>query len=459
MANDPTQDKDFLAAPPDRQHAYLMATDPDYAKAPSDRQQAYLKQFSAQPEAQRPSVADLNKGASIDPDTRGTLQRANDWYTRAPSYEGTLSHVGRSPREMAGDVGKAAAFGSLAPIAGGLAVAPVATALGVGGSLVGGAIGSHAGGVLGKKFGAPELGEDIGGLTGSVLGGGSGAKLTKLGPKIGAMVRDPLTGRVKTPYELAVDKIAPDPYAPESLPAKAIPKGTNYGQFLEEQKAAARDKPLMSKIPTGRNSMPKPQGGGIPQGSPTPFGNASEVPYGSLVKLPVPNEAAPPVNPKYMASVPRRALMGMGESGTPGAGTQLQQIGNKVLYIPEGGYAPPKSVSTMAETPQSIGVKQVGTANERPQSTYRPSEKAETMSEKPKDLGAEFSEGQVSHEIERNKSILRNPRATPEDIAIANQRLAEMRKINPRAFERGDVNITADRLKFGRGLKPGDYLE
>lgn len=38
---DPSQDQDFLKAPPEEQHAYLMHADPDYAKAPKEEQAAY----------------------------------------------------------------------------------------------------------------------------------------------------------------------------------------------------------------------------------------------------------------------------------------------------------------------------------------------------------------------------------------------------------------------------------
>lgn len=46
MANDPSQDQDFLAAAPHEQHAYLMATDADYAKASPQDQVAYLSHVS-----------------------------------------------------------------------------------------------------------------------------------------------------------------------------------------------------------------------------------------------------------------------------------------------------------------------------------------------------------------------------------------------------------------------------
>jgi hypothetical protein len=57
---------------------------------------------------------------------------------------------------------------------------------------------------------------------------------------------------------------------------------------------------------------------------------------------------------------------------------------------------------------------------------YKPSEKAETMSGERKDLGKEFESGQRTHEIDRLKKILRNDRATNEDIKYARQRLSEL---------------------------------
>lgn len=69
-------------------------------------------------------------------------------------------------------------------------------------------------------------------------------------------VRDPATGRVRSPWDLAIDKIAPDPYAPQSIPAKAIPKGTNYGQYLENQKLAAKAPPPEPELGSAENPGP-----------------------------------------------------------------------------------------------------------------------------------------------------------------------------------------------------------
>jgi len=61
-----------------------------------------------------------------------------------------------------------------------------------------------------------------------------------------------------------------------------------------------------------------------------------------------------------------------------------------------------------------------------PPPSYRPSEKAETASAPRKSLGAEFEEGERTHEIARYKNILRDPRATMVDKVIARQRLDEL---------------------------------
>jgi hypothetical protein len=57
---------------------------------------------------------------------------------------------------------------------------------------------------------------------------------------------------------------------------------------------------------------------------------------------------------------------------------------------------------------------------------YKPSAKAQEMSAPRQGLGPEFEAGEVSHEIERNKAILRNSKATAEDRAVARAKLKEL---------------------------------
>jgi len=84
------------------------------------------------------------------------------------------------------------------------------------------------------------------------------------------------------------------------------------------------------------------RGGGSFQGS-------SDDPYGKVLTVPEPNTALAPVNENYMASVPRTKLFGLAESRTPGAATQLQQLGNKVLFKPEGMTGLRRSVTRFDE--------------------------------------------------------------------------------------------------------------
>jgi hypothetical protein len=115
--------------------------------------------------------------ATMGPDTRGGLQRLNDWWMRRPAYEGTLGSPGRSPREKAKDISKGIAVGSLPLLGGALAAAPLATTLGLAGGTGGGVVGGYLGRKAGELVDAPELGEDIGGLAGNLAGAGTGLAL------------------------------------------------------------------------------------------------------------------------------------------------------------------------------------------------------------------------------------------------------------------------------------------
>lgn len=170
-----------------------------------------------------------------------------------------------------------------------------------------------------------------------------------------------------------------------------------------------------SKVP---NRMPRT---GTSTTAPEPaVGEGPALPKAQVVKLPVPHEPLPGENPGFMASIPRGRLLDLGRQGRAGAGQQLQNIGKSVLYVPEEYPGPRQSAIGAAPEAslQHVGVK--------PVTEYRPSEKAGVMSGKRKDLGPEFESGEQAHEIERNKSILRNPEATPEDRRIAQTRLDEM---------------------------------
>lgn len=115
-------------------------------------------------------------------------------------------------------------------------------------------------------------------------------------------------------------------------------------------------------------------------------------------------------------------------------GTPIRNVADPRVTAPRARVALPEGVNPEPGEPPAV-------------KPPRRSEKVELMSEKPKDLGAEFNEGEVQHEISRNKDILRNERATPEEKAIARDRLrdAEESAAKPKAQ--------------GRNVKPNAGIE
>jgi len=254
----------------------------------------------------------------------------------------------------------------------------------------------------------------VGRVGGTLLGGGIGAATGIPGAAEAGGIAGALGGRglmdtivPRRPFDVPVknEMGAPMPLAEDFYEARAKDLQTRGREQSVLDRAAAKHRT-------------------------TPFGNLSEVPYGEVLKVPEPNENLPPVNPKYMASVPRAELLGMAENRTPGAAAQLGELGNRPLFLPEPGYPAPRSVTNLSETvegnPTPFGG---GITQELKPQVHTLSEKAETLSAPRKSLGAEWEAGERSHEIERNKSILRDPRATEEDKRIAQQRLNEVQDV------------------------------
>ncbi|HSY33924.1 MAG TPA: hypothetical protein VLA42_18230 [Verrucomicrobiae bacterium] len=94
-------------------------------------------------------------------------------------------------------------------------------------------------------------------------------------------------------------------------------------------------------------------------------------------------------------------LSGLG-AGLVGAGT---------LYTGIADTTAPKASTTTTEAPTATTIP---FGMKAPDAAVRPA------------LGPEWDAGQRQHELSRNQAILTNPRATPEDIQIASQRLQEM---------------------------------
>lgn len=120
----------------------------------------------------KPSVsASAATGLSAAP-KRSWWQQGKDVLFEPPTaYGGTLDAPGRSPAEVAGELGKGAAFA----VPTGLAVMnPVATARGVVGSVIGSGAGGWLGHEAGLPFGAEETGRKVGGVVGGLAGGIAG---------------------------------------------------------------------------------------------------------------------------------------------------------------------------------------------------------------------------------------------------------------------------------------------
>lgn len=130
---------------------------------------------------------------------------------------------------------------------------------------------------LGQGVGAVAGSEGLNAITGK-LTAGSSAAIGKARFSANQLVRDPVTGRIKTPHELIGEALlGGDPYAPGAFPAKPIPKGTNYGQFLESQKLAAKNAPppVATSPFAGMTSSAQPGGANLQLPPP------SEIPRGS----------------------------------------------------------------------------------------------------------------------------------------------------------------------------------
>lgn len=101
MANDPTQDPDFLKASPEDQHSYLMSADPDYAKASASDQNAYLNTFSKtnQTLGQVPDAASQAKSSITSAPMKTSL--APEMVRKAgyalPAIGGALGGIAASP--------------------------------------------------------------------------------------------------------------------------------------------------------------------------------------------------------------------------------------------------------------------------------------------------------------------------------------------------------------------------
>lgn len=198
-----------------------MANEPNWQDSPPPQEW----QDTSPPPARKPAQ-------SAPPP--GLLQRMGQgiekWWT-TPRDEGqdpyTLAKLGYAPRTTESPregVAKTAKMGmaATAPFAvPAMAASPGATLLGLGGAAAGGTVGGSAGRYLGGKVGAPQLGEDVGGLAGGFFGGMAGGAAGSPGARraLARTIIDPAT-------------LEPRPIA-KAIPLLGKERATAIGDILD----------------------------------------------------------------------------------------------------------------------------------------------------------------------------------------------------------------------------------
>lgn len=242
---------------------------------------------------------------------RSLLQRAGDWWVRKPgTYEGVLGKESPSPRERAQSVVQGAGVASTpALVASGLE-APVATLLGLGGGTAGGYAGSKAGSYLGEKVGAPELGEDVGGILGGAAGGYAGYKA-------GPVVNNRLASALRYPATPAqavlgkpgtVKNVLPPIMQKWTVPEGLIPKGEIGNPTYPMGEPSSLDEILSRRVQMAekvKSMRPRPPLV-TPPSPPNPFQGMtpSRGPLGNA-PLPEPLKGSPNLFPPNVEVVPK----------------------------------------------------------------------------------------------------------------------------------------------------------
>jgi hypothetical protein len=239
------------------------------------------------PAAPKPELAPINNtssrllntfvGGKPLPKTPGSDEEAVREGSE-PAVEG-LSTVG-----LAGIPIEAAATQSLRPF--------LPAIRGVIGGAAGHYLGREAGGMLGPT--GAHVGGMVGGLAGGLYGAGGGEV-----PTSRERLAEMLSGEQEPPIG------SPDnPAFHSKLPAR-LPASLRGDPFTP-----ATAKPDLAPINAGAKT--------------------------GVAVLPEPRAPFEGETPNYMASVPRGKLTRLAIQGKPGAGTQLQQLGQPILYAPKG---------------------------------------------------------------------------------------------------------------------------
>lgn len=175
-----------------------------------------------------------------------------------------------------------------------------------------------------------------------------------------------------------------------------------------------------------------------------------------VTRIPVPRREFPGENPSNMASVPRGELEGLARTGKPGAGTQIQQLGGKVLYTPEERVNAPRSSTTFSSKGGAPGTPPASEARPIPpraksSGTRATPQASSPGSERRVNPGLRDATGPdpVRQSLVREaQRVIDDPKATVRDKRIARDQMADI-KAHPFESAKGQ-----DFVKEARAGKP-----
>ena len=430
-----------------------------------------LEKYAAkQPSAQTVPQGSPSASADARPWYRRAAETAEKWWKTptqdvnpnpALSSEEAAMPYSTSPQTAFHRGSKILAAEGGPSLVSGVIAAPLATGLALGGGLFGTYAGEKAGGYVGEKVGAPELGSDIGGTTGGLFGAKLGSEIPGLRTRLGRIVRDPLTGKVRSPYQVAVDKILPDPDAVTRAEAQARPINERmtekqHAEFAKQQSEveAARQKELADMERLKEQDAQSRMRRGAQQGrldkaheqrlADTEAARQRELAANERFKeqhaqslmrrgadqesldtqaesigtkiYPEPREPLPGDRPGAMWSVGREdVLPGAAQRGTPGAGDVLRNIGEPIIYTPREGVGypgpSPRFSESVSESPAPQGQPPQGLNlaksdfSDIPAQPISPLELEEASRQAGRPISAdEFPSWRRAHEAERNIS-------------------------------------------------------
>lgn len=155
-----------------------------------------------------------------------------------------------------------------------------------------------------------------------------------------------------------------DPEPKPVYPGAHLP---DIGEHYEHRGAEINKIRSMNEVLDRRNAREAKTAATAPGAEPPAAAGEPGLPKAQVVKLPVPREPVAGENPGNMGSIPRARLLDLARQGRPGAGEQLRNIGKTPLYLPESGYAPPKSVESLEHVGGSrVTLNPVGKTGARP---------------------------------------------------------------------------------------------